>query len=309
MNAEILQAVQEAEPQMLEKVALAIQALEHIDQGFAAELVQELSSITEYTHEKIAGADMAAGWKPWAVGVGGAVAGGLALSVAGDLYDAARRGLTKGLHFRRIMNANPDLQKFDQTDLKRAYSTFHRYAPEFTADPNLGGQILRSMTEIPQNQRAMVKDLLGDRKNLREVMEKQLRPLNIPLTLKSHAAENDERAFNLQDKVERMRQEIRDDARAAQDAAQEALRQKGVSDDLKARVAPKINDSRMVDALRSATENLVKKRDAGGPTSVPSQVFRREGMGKGAVSSDHRSSFSHGWGMQTPRSEPKVTKK
>ena len=180
MNAELLNAVNEAHPELLEKVAQAIFVLEHIDQDFAAELTAQIDDITEYTTEKMA-ADASVGVSGWGGAVAGNVLGGLLGSVATDLYDAAKRGLTKGMNYKRIMEFNPELrQQFDEAQLKRAYGTFHRFAPEFTADPNLGGQILRSMAELPDNQHVVIKDLLGSRKNLRDVKGGQFKPSNTP---------------------------------------------------------------------------------------------------------------------------------
>jgi hypothetical protein len=180
MNSAILKAVGEAQPELLEKVAKAVFVLEHIHPEFAAELTAEISAITDYTQEKIAGpmdkavGKVGAGVRPWMEAVGGMVAAGLVGAVATDLYDAAKRGLTKGMNFKRIMEANPDLKKnYDQKDIKTYFNTFHRYAPDFTADPNLGGQILRVMAEIPTDQHQIVKDLLANSKNLRDIRKGQ----------------------------------------------------------------------------------------------------------------------------------------
>lgn len=173
MNSEILKAAGEAEPELIEKVAKALFVLEHIHPDFAADLTAELDSITEYTHEKVS-ADAFGGIKPWAGAVGGMIAAGLAGAVATDLYDAAKRGLTKGMNYKRILEMNPDIKKnYDQKDLKKTFDTLHRYAPDFTADPNLGGQILRAMAEIPQDQHQLVKDLINSRKNLRDTKKGQ----------------------------------------------------------------------------------------------------------------------------------------
>ena len=180
MNAEILKAAGEAAPELLEKVAKALFVLEHIDPEFAEDLTAELSTITEYTSEKVSATDLG-GPKAWALGVAGMVGAGLAGAVATDLYDAAKRGLTKGMNFKRIMEANPDIKRnFDQKDIKKSYDTFHRYAPDFTSDPNLGGQILKAMVEIPENQHQLVKDLLNSRKNLRDIKKGQYSSMNAP---------------------------------------------------------------------------------------------------------------------------------
>jgi len=171
MNAnELLAAAFEADPAAVEKTANALFVLERWESDFADELKNDISHITNHTMEKMAGAD----WGKFGLGVAGAALSGLGASVAGDLYDAAKRGLTKGKNFRAIMLNNPELQRsVDKKTLLNSFNTLHRYAPEFTADPMLGGQILKSMSEIPENQVTVIKDLLNARKTLREAKGKQ----------------------------------------------------------------------------------------------------------------------------------------
>jgi hypothetical protein len=219
--SEILTAAAEAKPELIEKVAMALFALEHIDPDFASELAGDIKSITEHTVEKTA-ADMSGGLKAFTAAAGGALAVGLAGAVATDLYDAAKRGLTKGLNYKRILDANPDLKKnYDGKDLKNAYGTFHRYAPEFTADPNLGGQILRAMAEIPANQKALVDDLLKARSNLRTSKEKQFKlgptTVFVPSAVADDSADkNVERQLWLNRKTEEMRAQMKSQADAKQ---------------------------------------------------------------------------------------------
>ena len=197
MNAtEIIQAASEAKPELMEKVAQAIYVLERIDPAFAADLTSEVETIISYTSEKTAekGA-MGAGLKPWAAAVGGTLAAGLMGAVATDLYDAAKRKLTSGMNYKRILEANPDLKKqYSAKQLKSSFDTFHRYAPDFTSDPNLGGQILKSMAEIPENQHQIVKDLLNSRNNLSNVKDRQFKPMvQSQLSLRSSVDEAERR--------------------------------------------------------------------------------------------------------------------
>jgi hypothetical protein len=57
--------------------------------------------------------------------------------------------------------------------IETAFNTVHRYAPEFTSDPNLGGQVIQNMLELPQNQVNMVKELINARKNIRDTRKNQ----------------------------------------------------------------------------------------------------------------------------------------
>jgi len=178
-SEELLAAAYQANPEYIEKTANALFVLEQWEPEFAAELAADINAITTITMEKsamdwkaVGNTAMGMGGKA-ALGLGGAIGIGLAGAVAGDLYDAARRGLTKGSNLRRILEANPELKKGDKKVLMSSFSTLHRYAPEFTADPMLGGQLLNRMIELPQDQVNLVKDLLTSRKTLGEAKRNQ----------------------------------------------------------------------------------------------------------------------------------------
>lgn len=169
---DILQAANEARPDLISKTASAIAILEKLSPGHASDLAQEMGTIISYTSEKTAAAD----FRNFGMGVAGTLVAGLGTAVASDLYDAAKRGLTKGQNFSRIMEANPELHarfKADPKAMRMSFDTIHRYAPEFTADPILGGSLLLSAVESPSSSVAMIKDLVGARKSLREAKAKQ----------------------------------------------------------------------------------------------------------------------------------------
>lgn len=171
-SEEILAAAHEANPDFVEKTAKALMVLEQWEPEFAKELAADIQTITTVTMEKSAGAGLdAIGQGAKMIGVGAGL--GLAGSVAVDLYDAAKRGLTKGTNLKRIMVNNPELQRSDKKALISSFNTLHRYAPEFTADPMLGGQILSRMIELPNDQLNLVKDLLSSRKTLLESKKSQ----------------------------------------------------------------------------------------------------------------------------------------
>jgi hypothetical protein len=96
--------------------------------------------------------------------------------MATDLYDTAKRGLNKGRNFRHIMLANPELKKTDKERLHNAYDALHRYAPEFTADPMVGGSLLKSVIDLPGNEHTVIKDLINARKNLLDSKRSQYQP-------------------------------------------------------------------------------------------------------------------------------------
>jgi hypothetical protein len=168
---DLLEAAYKANPDLLEKTANALFVLERWEPSFAAELAKDISTIANVTMEKTARmGDMAL--KGAIAGVG-ALGVGVAGAMAGDLYDAAKRGLTKGNNLKRIMENNPELKRGDRKALLRSFNTLHRYAPDFTSDPMLGGQILNRMIELPNDQLNLVKDLLASRKTLSDSKKNQ----------------------------------------------------------------------------------------------------------------------------------------
>ena len=170
-SQELLEAAHKARPDLVEKTANALFVLEQWEPEFAKELADDITTITSVTLQKTASISDFAGKA--AIGAGMAMATGLAGAVAGDLYDAAKRGLTKGTNLKRILSHNPELQRGDKKALINSFNTLHRYAPDFTADPMLGGQVLSRMIELPHDQLNLVKDLLSSRKTLVESKKNQ----------------------------------------------------------------------------------------------------------------------------------------
>lgn len=81
------------------------------------------------------------------------VAGGVALSLAGDLYDAARRGLTKSRHWSAMLEANPDLADRAKEDpnVQVMFNTLHRFNPEFSGDPHVAASFVKAQLEYPDD--------------------------------------------------------------------------------------------------------------------------------------------------------------
>lgn len=187
---EILAAANEANPEYVEKTANALFVLQHGEPEFVDEMMKDINIITAVTMEKSAGVKdvLRRGWgstggklpdAAQGVLIAGAasVALGLGAAVAGDLYDAAKRGLTRKRNYDAIVKANPDLQRHDKKELINSFSTLHRFAPEFTADPRLGGELLGAMASLgggaEGGQRALVEELLNSRKTLVDARKNQ----------------------------------------------------------------------------------------------------------------------------------------
>lgn len=81
------------------------------------------------------------------------IAGGVALSLAGDLYDAARRGLTKSRHWSAMLEANPDLATRSKEDpnVQVMFNTLHRFNPEFSGDPHVAASFVKAQLEYPDD--------------------------------------------------------------------------------------------------------------------------------------------------------------
>lgn len=186
--AELLTAAEQARPELMKKVAVAIELLEEISPLHARDLKSDIAEITGYTTTKLAAVQQGYGaMSRWGAALGTSLVAGLAGSAAVDLYDAAKRGLNKGSNFRRIMTANPELKHYEKERLHNAYDAIHHYAPEFTSDPMLGGTLLKSVVEVPGNEYTIIKDLLNARKNLQDAKHTQYRPGTVAIELPSSA--------------------------------------------------------------------------------------------------------------------------
>lgn len=101
----------------------------------------------------ISDAAQAFGRQPLTKYIGSTVAAGVALSLAGDLYEAARRGLTKSRHWSNMLNQNPDLAEQSKSDpmVKTVFNTLHRFNPEFSGDPHVAASFVKAQLEFPDD--------------------------------------------------------------------------------------------------------------------------------------------------------------
>lgn len=182
MDKRILDAAQEAAPETMAKVA---ELVSQIGPEFLEDVFQEFDAISEMTLEKSAGVSdfvktrIMPGALKGAVLVGVAGAAALGTSIAADLFDAAKRGLTKDRNFKRIMKYAPQLrgEVSDPGRIKPAFDALHRYAPDFTADPMLGASLLKSLVnQPPGNEHVLITALLNSRKTLGEIKNNQFKP-------------------------------------------------------------------------------------------------------------------------------------
>lgn len=179
MDKRILEAAQEADPETMQKVA---ESLAETDPEFLDEVFQDFEFISTLTLEKSAAIPDSV--KQRAIGlakdsarlVGIAGAAALGTSIAAELFDVAKRGLTKSRNFKRIMQYAPGMKAevSDPSRIKPAFDALHRYAPDFTADPMLGASLLKSLAnQPPGNEHVLITNLLNSRKTLGEIKSKQ----------------------------------------------------------------------------------------------------------------------------------------
>lgn len=198
MNKEILEQAQAAQPELMQKTAQALALIEKMAPEFVPDVLKEFEVISEVTTEKVAGLPDSV--KTRAIGVAASIGAGIAASlgtaVATDLYDAAKRGLTKSRNFKRIMQHDPTLKDAvpgsDKKTIKNTFDMLHRYAPDFTADPVLGASILRAAFETPGHEEDQIQKLLGSRKNLADIRNNQFR-VDLRDSFKDHAKEHAQR--------------------------------------------------------------------------------------------------------------------
>lgn len=184
---EILQAAQDAQPELVKKAADHLEKLEKLDPVIAQEVASDFNDITAYASKRVApkvekvAAKQGAGMSGFGLALGGSLLAGLGTAVATDLYDAARRGLTKGVNFRRIMEANPDLKSYDSKRLRESFNTLHRYGSDLTADPLMGGSLLKALAGLEGNEHTLIRDVIKTRKEFLEAKAKRFSPGHVSI--------------------------------------------------------------------------------------------------------------------------------
>jgi hypothetical protein len=122
--------------------------------------------------EKTAGMKVLRPWQEHAkgmmAGVGMMAAGGIALALAGDLYEAAKRGITRGRDYKKMLAANPDLDRPGKAaKVQSSFRTLHRFNPDFAGDPNVAGSYVRQAIELPGSELNTTQSLVKARADLK----------------------------------------------------------------------------------------------------------------------------------------------
>lgn len=223
-HEELLNLAAESDPATMEKVAAMVYLTERLDPVFAAESTGDFAEILD---RAATGLEKSASVSPaGAIGisVAGSILGALGTAVSADLYDAAKRGLSSSRNFNNILRHNPELENsFKKEDLRKSFNVVHRYGPEFTADPTLGGQLLFAASRSPESLPMLMKDLTSNRKNIIEAKNKQFAPhFNVADAYLSAAQHAESRADRAADKADRAAERAADKAEHAAEKAEKA---------------------------------------------------------------------------------------
>lgn len=131
---------------------------------FAEEILEEMDGIIKHAESigsplrRISG-DLG---KQLAVNVGG----GIAMALAGDMYAAVKRGLTKSRYYRNMLDENPDLKKMPARDVQNAFNILHQYSPEYASNATVAGSFVRQQAQFPQFDTKQLGELVGANKNI-----------------------------------------------------------------------------------------------------------------------------------------------
>lgn len=169
--------------ELMEKVASA--APKHYDfllktaeevkvSPFKEEILKELDSLMKTAMQMpgFMNGPAAKSFGAGALGVGGAVAAGIAYALAGDLYDATKRGITKSRNYQSMLRENPDLKQLPAKSVQKTFSVLHRLNPEFASDPTIAGAWVKRQAvygEDSMGDAQTLKHLIDARKGLGEV--------------------------------------------------------------------------------------------------------------------------------------------
>ncbi len=172
---QIMQKVAEVAPRQYHYV---IGSAQEIGQGpFRDEVLEELDTIVKTA----SGPGLMGRLGNAAAGVGATMATGIALSLAGDLFDATKRGLTKTRNYRKMMEANPDLDELPATEVQKVFNVLHRFNPDFASEPTVAGHFVRNHAKIEgtgMGDQRLLGDLVKSRNELNNT--RSLRTINQP---------------------------------------------------------------------------------------------------------------------------------
>jgi len=83
------------------------------------------------------------GWKRFGLYALASIGGPLAVGAINRAASAVGRKVTEKPRFEKMMKTNPDLRELDQGQVRAAFGTLHRAAPDLSADPLVAGNFIR----------------------------------------------------------------------------------------------------------------------------------------------------------------------
>lgn len=143
--------------------------------GMYDEAAQAAPGMADKAGKAARGAAQAAGavdWKRGAKFVAGAAAAGIALNLGGDMYEAVKRGLTKGRHYKAMLEANPELRaKGNLPFVKRHFNTLHKFNPEYASDPHVAGSYIKSNVDLESDDIGAIHSLVKARAEIQKARQ------------------------------------------------------------------------------------------------------------------------------------------
>lgn len=147
-SAQLMQKVAEVAPAKYDFLMKTSQEVS--ESPFREEILGELDGVLKTAAASFGEMSKVMGNGALSLGKGIAVTalGGVGMALASDMYDAARRGLTKTRNYKRMMAANPDLSEKPAETIQSIFSTLHRFNPDFASDPLVAGSFVRNHAQL-----------------------------------------------------------------------------------------------------------------------------------------------------------------
>lgn len=80
--------------------------------------------------------------------IGAGVGSAIAVSLASDLYDAIKRGMTRTKSFDNMLKVNPELKKKPKNEVKQLFGVLHRVAPGLAGNPTIAASFVHNQMAL-----------------------------------------------------------------------------------------------------------------------------------------------------------------
>jgi len=175
MNDIMMQKIAEVAP---DKYAFIVKTAGEVRESpFRDEIVEQLDVIVKKA--QVAVPSTLGRFGNAAAGIAAGAATGIAYSLAGDMFESLKRGISKTHNYRSMLKENPDLKDLPAKNVQKAFSTLHRFNPEFAGDPTVAGSFVRRQSQFPEFDTNQLANLIGARKNLADLKKLPI-PSKVP---------------------------------------------------------------------------------------------------------------------------------